>query len=122
MRNVVDEGGSAGYTYFSTEPRGWVGARPHPTQRLADDGKRLCDLIARAMLCIGWLRRIYSFRKGEVWRGMVADDGKRLCDLDRARDVVFRVAPQDNSVGRGRSGGGVVENRGAPPPLADLCW
>ena len=25
----------------------------------------------------------------------LADDGKRLCDLDRARNVVFRVAPQD---------------------------
>ena len=25
-----------------------------------------------------------------------ADDGKRLCDLDRARIVVFRVAPQDD--------------------------
>ena len=36
------------------------------------------------------------------WEG----DGKRFCDLDRARDVVYRVAPQDNSVGRGRSGGG----------------
>ena len=35
-----------------------------------------------------------------------ADDGKRLCELRAARDVVYRVAPQDNSVGRGRSGGG----------------
>ena len=43
----------------------------------------------------------------------LADDGKRLCDLDRARDVVFRVAPQDNSVGRGRSGGGMVAERTA---------
>ena len=29
-------------------------------------------------------------------RGGLADDGKRLCDLDRARNVVFRLAPQDN--------------------------
>ena len=35
-----------------------------------------------------------------------ADDGKRLCDLIAARNVVLRLAPQDNSVGRGRSGGG----------------
>ena len=27
--------------------------------------------------------------------GRLADDGKRLCDPDRARNVVFRVAPQD---------------------------
>ena len=36
------------------------------------------------------------------------DDGERFCDLDRARDVVLRSAPQDNSVGRGRSRGGMV--------------
>ena len=51
---------------------------------------------------------------GGVQGGRARDDGKRLCDLDRARDVVFRLAPQDNSVGRGRSGGGMVPDRSAP--------
>ena len=46
----------------------------------------------------------------------LADDGKRQSDLDRARDVVYRLAPQDNSVGRGRSGGGMVQNGGAHLP------
>ena len=61
--------------------------------------------------------------KGEVWRGKglailrdrrLADDGKRLCEVRAARDVVYRVAPQDNSVGRGRFGGGMVPDRTAP--------
>ena len=47
MRNVVYQGGSAGYTYFSTELReGKGGARLHPAGRLADDGKRLCEVRA----------------------------------------------------------------------------
>ena len=36
-------------------------------------GSAFAILIARGTLCLGWLRRIYSFRKGEVWRGMAAD-------------------------------------------------
>ena len=39
-------------------------------RRSADDGKRLCETSRRGTLCNGWLRRIYSFRKGEVWRGI----------------------------------------------------
>ena len=35
-------------------------------------GSAFAILIARGTLYLGWLRRIYSFRKGEVWRGMVA--------------------------------------------------
>ena len=55
-------------------------------------------ILSRAGPCgVGWLRRIYSFRKGEVWRGIaarfhfsgrLADDGKRFCDLI-ARGTLF---------------------------------
>ena len=34
-------------------------------------------------------------RVGLGWAGRLADDGKRLCDPIAARDVVYRVAPQD---------------------------
>ena len=35
-------------------------------------------------------------RAGSRSEGRLADDGKRFCDLDLARNVVYRLAPQDN--------------------------
>ena len=52
--------------------------------------------IGRGTLRRGWLRRILSFRMGEVWRGMVprlhgierlADDGKRFAEVNGVNEL-----------------------------------
>ena len=51
---------------------GWVPQRiPSGGWRMT--GSAFAILSRRGTLCSGWLRRIISFRKGEVWRGIAPD-------------------------------------------------
>ena len=72
------------------------GVRRASERRLADDGKRLSRGPFRRR-CLLKLEGVQGERARDrrPTRGL-ADDGKRLCDLIAARNVVIRLAPQDN--------------------------
>ena len=67
-------------------------------------GSAFASYERRGTLCSGWLRRINSVRKGEVWRGMVPDrtspngwrmTGSAFARYERCGTLWMRVAPQD---------------------------